>query len=156
MTNVDSIHIPIFPTESPNYEGDFHAWSTEQGARLRLLRVPGIDSANLAEEIEALARRDRNKLDSRTIVILLHLLKWTYQPSRRTASWELTLLEQRRRLDVIVRNSPSLGPLLPSVIQAQYGRAVREAALETGLASQTFPDECEWNWEDVISSDFLP
>ena len=156
MSKVDTIQVPDFEGEGPGYEEDFCAWLDEQGARLRMVRMPGIDTENLAEEIEGLARRDRNKLASRTIVILLHLLKWKYQPSHRSASWELTLLEQRRRMEVILDDSPSLRPTVAGVVQQNYPRAVREAVLETGLPREAFPAECEWGADEIISSEFLP
>ncbi len=39
---------------------------------------PGLDSKNLAEEIEGSARSDRRELANRSRVLLTHLLKWQY------------------------------------------------------------------------------
>ena len=47
----------------------------EQSSRLRLLRSPGIDTENLAEEIESVGRSDKRELASRSEVLLMHLLK---------------------------------------------------------------------------------
>ena len=156
MGKVDSIQVPIFEAPSPEYEADFHGWLMEQSARLRLLRVPGIDSENLAEEIEASARRDRNAVASRVIVIVAHLLKWKYQPSHRGVSWRLTLLEQRRSLGVILEDSPSLGRTYPNVIEAKYPAVIKQTVLETDLPAATFPATCEWTPEQILSEDFIP
>ena len=51
MGKTDSIQIPTFTGEPQDYEVDFFAWSMEQSTRLRLLRIPGLDTENMAEEI---------------------------------------------------------------------------------------------------------
>ena len=48
--------------------------------------MPGVDWANLIEEIEEMSRRERKSLKSNLVVILLHLLKWQYQPEARSGS----------------------------------------------------------------------
>ncbi len=157
MGNTDTIQVPIFTTGSPEYEADFHAWSVEQASRLRLLRVPGLDVANIAEEIESLARRDKRELLGRSAVLLAHLLKWRYQPDRRGTSWRLTILEQRQAIDIVLNDSPtSLRPTLSDVMTQAYTLAVRNAALETELALSAFPAVCEWTPSQILSDAFLP
>jgi hypothetical protein len=39
---------------------------------------------NLIEEVEDLARSEKREIKSRLRVLLMHLLKWQYQPHRRT------------------------------------------------------------------------
>ncbi len=60
------------------YDRDFAAWALDQAARLRQA-AGGADDAldwlNLAEEIEALARRDRRELASHIRVVAEHLMK---------------------------------------------------------------------------------
>ncbi len=156
MGKTDTIQVPIFTDDAPGYEADFHDWSREQAARLRLLRIPGIDSENLAEEIESLGRSDRNKLASRIDVLLVHLLKWKYQPARRGVSWQVTIQEQRKRIGVITADSPSLARTIPDVIAAEYGYAVKLAAIETNKAKHVFPPACEWTPEQVLDAGFMP
>lgn len=45
-------------------------------------------------------------------VLLMHLLKWQYQPDRRSKSWERTIKEQRRQIHRELKATPSLTPSL--------------------------------------------
>ena len=70
------------------YETDFYLWTQQQAALLRqgpFNRVD-LDLANIAEEIESMGKSDRRAIESHLFVILLHLLKWQFQPSRRGKS----------------------------------------------------------------------
>ena len=89
------------------YEQDFHAWAMEQAALLRAGKLDCIDVANLAEEIESMARSERRELVNRLTVVLLHLLKWQYQPALRGNSWRLTIEEQRDSLAEHLRGGPA-------------------------------------------------
>lgn len=70
-----------------NYEQDFYGWTQEQGALLREGRFNALDIANLIEEIETMGRAEKRELQNRLMVLLVHLLKWKYQPARRGRSW---------------------------------------------------------------------
>ncbi len=156
MSKVDSILVPIFATDGPGYEVDFCAWSEEQGRRLRTLRIPGLDFENLAEEIESLSRSDKRRIKSRLAVLLLHLLKWRYHPARSGQSWLQTIREQRREIESLLEESPSVRPLIAGFVTAQYRRAVADAPGETGLAPGLFPPVCEWTPEQVLSEAYFP
>ena len=156
MSKVDSILVPIFETDGPDYEVDFCAWSEEQSRRLRSLRIPGLDIENLAEEIESLSRSDKRQIRSRLAVLLLHLLKWRYQPDRSGQSWLQTIREQRREIESLLEESPSLRPLIGGYVAAQYRHALTDVQNETGSSQRSFPPACEWTQEQVLSEAYLP
>ena len=68
-----------------DYEKDFHAWTLENAALLRQRRFAEIDVDNIAEELENMGRSERHELVNRLAVLLAHLLKWRFQPARRSA-----------------------------------------------------------------------
>ena len=90
------------------YEADYAQWCAEQGALLREGRLSDLDRENLAEEIESLGRSDRKEIGKRLRVLLLHLLKWKYQPGKRKNGWKASILVQRRELQRTFAASPSL------------------------------------------------
>ncbi len=141
---------------SVDYDVDFHAWALDQARRLREIDVPGLDTCNLAEEIESLGRSDRRELASRLGVLLTHLLKWQFQPDRQGESWVATIGEQRRAIDVLLRESPSLRPTVPDTVAGAYRFATRQAARETGLSRTGFPQPCPWLPGQVLDEDWLP
>jgi Domain of unknown function DUF29 len=80
------------------HQTDFYAWAMEQAALLRARRFDSADIENIAEEIESMGRGEKRELVNRLALLLLHLLKWQFQPGFRSPSWSSTIREQRIRL----------------------------------------------------------
>jgi hypothetical protein len=139
-----------------DYEEDFVAWTREQARVLRARATLGLDWENLAEEIESMGRRDRRDLESRLRLILHHLLKWQAQPGLRGRSWQSTLREQRRQVEKLLKESPSLRPQLPDLIHEAYPEALADALDETGLRAQTFPADCPFTIEQLLDPAYVP
>ncbi|MBD3562830.1 DUF29 domain-containing protein, partial [Planktothrix sp. FACHB-1355] len=94
------------------YEIDYLQWIEKTLEKLRSQDYANVDWENLIEEIEDMGRSERKSLKSNLIVVLVHLLKWQFQPERRTGSWEGSIIEYRRRVREAVSESPSLQPYL--------------------------------------------
>ena len=142
-------------TAEMNYETDFYQWTQQQAALLRQGQWSQVDAANLAEEIESMGKSDRRAIWSHLINILLHLLKWQYQPERRGNSWTESIDNGREQLDWLIKDSPSLRPKLPQFVDDIYPRARRKAAHETGLPLSTFPEQCPFTL-DQITGEYWP
>jgi len=138
------------------YEGDFHAWTATQAALLRAGRLSELDAQHIAEEIEALGRRERRELGHRLEVLLLHLLKWSYQPERQGKSWRLTIVEQREQIAEHLLENPSLRALQDEVLIRAYRHAVLRAERETGLLRDMLPWACSYSFEQVMDDGFWP
>ena len=138
------------------YERDFYEWSVDRAARLREHRGSGLDWGNIAEEVESLGNRDRRNVASRLTLIVLHLLKWTYQSEHRTRSWRLTLATQRRDLNRVLERSPSLKRFLDEDLERLWRDGVRDAARETGLPVETFPANPTHTLEQLLDPDLPP
>jgi len=138
------------------YDQDFYAWANEQARLLRAGNLSEADIDHIAEEIESMGKTEKRELVSRLTVLLLHLLKWQFQPERRGASWEATILVQRRALVRHLADNPSLKSTLATALEDAYGDAVIEAAAETGLSRKIFPTEHPWTFGQIMSDDFWP
>lgn len=139
-----------------SYDDDFYAWTVEQARLLRAGKLSAIDAANIAEEVESMGRSDRRELQSRLVVLIMHLLKWHFQPSARSRSWSATIGEQRLQLDQVFSESPSLRPLAGGMLPQVYAIARERAIAETGLADDMFPATCPFALDDTLSHSFLP
>lgn len=137
------------------YESDFHAWTVAQAKALRSGEFASLDCANLAEEIETLGRSEKHEIASHLRVILLHLLKWQYQPERRSRSWQSTLLVQRQELAERLDACPSLRSYPARILDRQFLSAVKIAALETGLPEERFGKACPFTVGQILDPDFL-
>ena len=80
------------------YGDDLYGWVQQQVALLRQGRLSEIDAGNIAEELSDVGGEQYDKLESSIRVLLHHLLKWEYQPERRSRSWLLSIAEHRRRV----------------------------------------------------------
>lgn len=138
------------------YEQDFYAWANEQAALLRSGQLSAADIEHIAEEIESMGKTEKRELISRLKVLLLHLLKWQYQPVGRSISWQLTIKEQRREVIRHLADNPSLKGRLSETMVDAYGDATIGAARETGLPETMFPAECPWSFEQIVDAAFWP
>lgn len=138
------------------YETDFYAWANEQAALLRAGKLAAADIEHIAEEIESMGKTEKRELANRLVVLLLHLLKWQFQPLRRSASWEATIRVQRRDLAVHLQDNPSLKAKVGDVIEQAYGNALIQAAAETGLLETTFRADCPWSFDLIMDAGFWP
>ena len=149
----DRNDVGLAPAEGPvraNYEHDFYSWLMEQARFVREGRWNAVDRANLAEEIEDLGREQFNKLESALRVVLMHLLKWDFQPERRTRSWVLSIQDQRLAFQHVLEDNPGLKSRFDEAVQRAYRRARIQAADETGLPEKTFPDRCPYTEADIV------
>jgi hypothetical protein len=138
------------------YDRDFHAWATQQAALLRAGRVAELDLAHLAEEIEGLGRGERRELVNLLAVLLLHLLKWAYQPERRGKSWRLTIEEQRRQLARHLRDNPSLRAAEAEAMADAYGDAVFAGGARDGFAARPVSVVCPYTLDQALDDGFWP
>jgi Domain of unknown function DUF29 len=149
--------MPSLKTDSQTlYQTDYLQWIETTAKKLRSQDYGTVDWENLIEEIEDMGRSERRSLESNLIVVLLHLLKWQYQPERRSGSWESSIIEHRRRIKKAIQESPSLKPYLDSILTESYTEAVKQAKAETGLPLETFSTECPYEAIAVINDEFLP
>ena len=138
------------------YETDFYLWTQEQATLLREGRLDELDVPNLVEEIDSLGRSQRHELRSRLRVLLMHLLKWHYQPERRGPSWESTISEQRIHIEELLSDSPSLMTQVPTILPHVYALSRQSAHRETRLPLSTFPETCPYAVEQVLDDTFWP
>lgn len=139
-----------------SYEEDFFDWTSHQSESLRDRRVGDLDWDNLAEEVESLGRSQKLEIRSRLRVLLAHLLKWHFQPNRRSHSWQSTIGEQRVHITGIVEASPSLRRYPAETLAWAYTWARTKAQSETGLPLALFPEACPYEVDAVLRDDFLP
>jgi hypothetical protein len=142
---------PPAEPERVDYNRDFYSWLMEQARFVREGQWDALDRDNLAEEIESLGREQFNKLESALRVLLMHLLKWDHQPDKRTRSWALSIKAQRIELDDVIGDNPGLKSRIDEAIARGYRKARIEAARETGLDEDRFPEQCPYGWDDVVS-----
>ena len=138
------------------YDQDFVLWTRNQAALIRAGRFDLVDRENVAEEIESLGVSDRRELCSRLEVLMMHLLKWQFQPMHRSRSWRSTIRSQRGRIERVLKHSPSLRREIAELSHEEYALAREAASSETGFALDTFPSSLPYSPEQILDETFFP
>ena len=141
--------------ELTRYDHDIIAWANEQARYIRNKQFDLLDLEHIAEEIEDVGKSEQRELASRIVVLLCHLLKWHYQPEKRSISWFTTIANQRDDLTDLLKDNPGLRQHLPELLGRTYRNARREASSETGLVLSIFPEQCSYSLSEILDPGFL-
>lgn len=86
----------------------------------------------------------------------MHLLKWQFQTAKRTASWRQSIKNSRKSMLKILRDNPSLLPLLAQIAHDEYPDALDNAAAGISLPESAFPPQCPFSLTQLQAPDWLP
>ena len=89
-------------------------------------------------------------------MLLLHFLKWDFQPGKRSRSWALSIKTQRVEIEDVLSDNPGLKARIGEAAARAYRKARIAAADETGLDEQTFPETCGYSFDEMMSRRFVP
>ena len=138
------------------YKTDFYSWTQQQAQLIRSGNLEALDLDNILEELESMGKSEYRQFSHRLDILLMHLLKWQFQPEQRSTSWEGSIKEQRYRLSRLLNANPGIKPEIPSMISEAYGVAKISAYKETGIPEDNYPEQCPWTFEQVMDSGFWP
>ena len=141
---------------SEKYLADFNLWIDQTAQLLREGRWHEVDVPHLIEEVEGLGKSERRGIASQLTRLLLHLLKWQYQPQRRSDSWLDSITDACTQIELAIEDSPSLRNYPAEQLEASYQRSRRQAAKQISVAISMFPDMCPYSPELVLAEDWLP
>jgi Domain of unknown function DUF29 len=138
------------------YNDDVIAWANEQAAFLRAGNFSALDIEHIADEVEDVGKSEQRELESRMAILIAHLLKWQFQPTRRGASWEVTIKAQRRAVELRIKRTSSLKADLddPEWWDLVWGDAVQQAIKETRI--ERLPEACLWTNDQIMDGAFFP
>jgi hypothetical protein len=138
------------------YETDALIWTELQVELLRAGKFDQLDVDNIISELEYQVIRDKREIRHRLIGLMVHLLKYKFQPQRISTSWISTIHEQRGSIEVVLQGMPSLRPAVTDYIAHGYPKAVKQAARENRLPPSAFPAENPFTTEQIVDEDFFP
>jgi len=143
--------------EATLYDRDFYQWALKNAELMRQGRLSEVDVANIAEELESMGKSQKRELISRLSVLIMHLLKWQYQPKKRSKSWLRSIIAQRADLSLLIDDSPSLKSEIVLSVARAYSLALVKFDNETGISSKkNLPTSCPYTFEQLMDDDFLP
>lgn len=134
------------------YDTDLFAWTTKTSELLKSKQFDAVDWENVIEEIEALGRSEKRAIKSHLVVLLIHLLKWEFQPERQSKSWRISIQNAREDLKELLDENRSLkGDFLNEVLPKAYQKAREKASNETSIFLENFPATCPFTLDEILS-----
>jgi hypothetical protein len=140
----------------PLYEIDYYAWTQRQVELIKKRRWEELDLDNLLEELEEMGKSSKSALESRLEILFMHLLKWQFQSENRSNSWKASILEQRQKLEKLLKENPSLKLKLADIVYDVYEDARISASKETNLPLNAFPEVMPFTYEQAMNPHFWP
>lgn len=141
---------------TPDIDEDYAVWMEHQITLIRQRQFAQLDLDMLLDELESIVKHRKTELRSRLRVLIMHLLKWEYQPWLRSANWVSTIITQRRDIESLLEENPSFARLVSGYAEQEHKRAAKDAVKETGLARAAFPDGLSYTEDQLLDHDYFP
>lgn len=110
----------------------------------------------LYELENAMANAERRSLDSQLVRLMVHLLKWRYQPDKRSTSWVRTIVNARQEIKVLQEYMPSFTTdYIYKIWQKNFDAATSQAKAEMNLSRKDKFEPAELTWEEVFDDEYL-
>jgi hypothetical protein len=141
------------------YDTDYNLWVLETVNKLEKKDLDSLDWNNLIEEVLDLSRRDKRKLESLLMRLIEHLLilhYWDLEKERNRGHWQREIINFRKQIKRILKDSPSLKPYLQDVFEECYQHGRQIASQRTGLFLDTFPQKPIAPLEQILDENWLP
>jgi hypothetical protein len=138
------------------YHQDYYQWIQGTVKILEQRNFQELDLDNLIEEIKDLALNEKQTIETNLIVILKLLLKWQHQPEQQSGKLKASIRQHRYQIRDDLKVSPSLKAHLSEIWLESYQEAKLQAADETDLSVEIFPEQCSFTLENTLNTDYLP
>ncbi len=117
-----------------------------------------LENGNIAEAqvglqtlIDAMSRSDRRAMESFLTILMAHVIKWKSQPEKRSVSWAKTILNARREIKRIQRDSPSLNR---TYLESIWNECFNDARQDAELDMQKKSTIDALSWDEVFNDDY--
>jgi len=154
------------------YDRDFNTWKEEQAMFLENRQFDKLDLDNLVNEVYHMTKSERQSLESRLEVLLLHLLKYKCLPESESTSWNKTIKEQRAAISDLINNHPflksgiedDLEEICKSILSRKgkiYAKKLHDETRGAVNAKNLYrvyatEGECLWSFYEIVNGTFFP
>lgn len=134
---------------------DFHGFLQEAANRLSGKEYTDEDINEVVDYLLENFSRDKAEIRSKITLLIIHLIKWKYQPERRSLSWQRTIFTQRVEVENILGASKNLRNYAEDEFLAILDRSKSIAASETGKAFIKKEDMPELSLNNILDDAFV-
>jgi len=139
------------------YEREYDRWLSETIELLKNRQFDRVDYEHLIEELEALSKRDKNRVESFLRQIIIHLLLWQYWSKEFELNhrhWQGEIATFRVQLNGYL--STNLEKYLLDNQERIYQDAVFIVGQKTEISPHNFPLNCPYSLEQMLDRHWLP
>ena len=104
-----------------------------------------------------MAKRDKREFRTFLVLVMMHVLKWKYQPEKRSSSWIKTIRNGRKEMQIIFEDTPSVNQSYTEEVWNKcFESAVEDATYEMGISKK---EEKIFNpemltWQEVFEKEY--
>lgn len=111
--------------------------------------LAAIDGLNAL--VAAMGRSERQAVKSQLIRLMSHVIKWKYQPERRSTSWAITINSARNEIEASQEEMPSLNQ---SFIEFLWDKCLIKAKKEAELEMGKKANITSLSWLEVFEEEY--
>jgi hypothetical protein len=146
----------VIPGFETNNKRDYYLRLESAIQAIKQKETNGLTFEKLLNNIENLKNEKEETTKENLKIIIVHLLKWNYQPEKRCQAWINLINEHRQRLYDEFETSPSLEDFCKEFFPEAYKEAYKLAVKEIDLSIIHFmnEDECPFSYEQTLTNDW--
>jgi N-methylhydantoinase A/oxoprolinase/acetone carboxylase beta subunit len=111
----------------------------------------------LDELIDSMSKIAIREMRSHLVIIMTHILKWKYQPQKRSWRWRISISNARDEIEEVQEETPSVTKkTIETEWDKVFKKAIRQSADQMGMSSD---EEKNFNpepltWEEVFEKEY--
>ena len=124
----------------------------------KLLEVQAYEETYLGLKTleDIMSRAERKALSSQLKRLMLHILKWRYQPQKRSTSWVASIVDARDEITSLQQYMPSLNNNhIATIWEECLQKAIIGAKAEMSLSRKDIFEPTPLTWQEVFEDEYL-
>lgn len=112
--------------------------------------------AGLDELEESMSKHEQRAVKSQLTRLMAHILKWRYQPDKRSTSWVRSIIGARIEIEESQEAMPSLNStFIESIWPRCFDHAMTMAKAEMNLSRKDKFEPAPLTWQEVFEDEYL-
>ncbi len=87
-------------------------------------------------------------------ILIGHILKWEYQPEKLTRSWQVKIQLQRREVQDMLEENPSLTSYLDIALAKAFRLGLDLVLIETPIEKNALLSDCPYKLDQILNPNF--
>ena len=135
------------------HERDFNLWIEEVKTAIQNKDAEAMDWDNLLAEIDDMGKSEKRSLESYLELLVAHILKlkyWETERERNYKHWQVEVVNFRKRIQRLLKRSPSLKTYMEEVYPEIYQDVVDTWQIEFDI-----PKKTSISLKEILAKDYF-